>query len=123
VGDYTPVFTNGSYPFTSQASGTITGGDCVVVSGSGTVAASGAAGVAVGVAAHDAVTGQKVTVWPLRCVHETIAGVAGVTAGNRLKVGATAGKLINDASPSVGVTIGDALTTAAQDAVLRWLGR
>lgn len=123
MSDYTPVFTNGAIPFTSQASGTVTGGDCVIVSGTGTVAGSGAAGIAIGVAAHDAVSGQKVTVWPLRCVHETLAGVGGVTAGNRLKVGATPGKLINDAAASVGVTIGDALTTAAQDATLRWIGR
>lgn len=123
MSDYTPVFTNGAVPFTSQSSGTITGGDVVIVSGSGTVAASGAAGIGVGVAAHDAVTGQKVTVWPLRCVHETLAGVGGVTAAQLLKVGATAGKLINDAAPSVGVTIASALTTAAQDAVLRWIGR
>jgi hypothetical protein len=123
VSDYTPVFTNGSIPFTSQASGAITGGDCVIVSGNGTVAASGAGGIAIGVAAHDATSGQKVTVWPLRCVHETLAGVAGVTAAARLKVGATAGKLITDAAPAIGVTIGDALTTAAQDATLRWIGR
>lgn len=123
MSDYTPVFTNGSVPFTSQASGTITGGDVVIVSGSGTVAAAGAGGIGVGVAAHDAVSGQKLTVWPLKCVHETLAGVAGVTAANLLKVGASAGKLINDAAPAVGVTIGSALTTAAADATLRWIGR
>lgn len=126
MADYTPVFPLGSAGFTSQASGTIAGGDCVAVSGSGTVAAAGAGVLTVvGVAAHDVTTGLKVTVLPLKQVHETLAGAGGVTAGNPLKVGASAGKLVLwlTGTDSSAAMVGVALTTAAADATLRWIGR
>jgi hypothetical protein len=126
VADYTPVHALGGGPFTSQASGTINGGDVVAVSGSGTVAAAAAGALTgVGVAAHDATTGQKVAVWPFKAVHETLAGAAGVTAGNPLKVGATAGKLVLwvTGTDSGAAMVGIALTTAIADATLRWIGR
>ncbi len=126
MADYTPVFPLGAAGFTSQASGTISGGDCVAVSGSGTVAAAGAGALTVvGVAAHDAVSGGKVTVLPLKQVHETLAGAGGVPAGNPLKVGAAAGKLILwvTGTDSAAAFVGVALTTAAADATLSWIGR
>jgi hypothetical protein len=126
VADYTPVHVLAGGPFTSQASGTIAGGDCVAVSGSGTVAAAAAGSLLVaGVAAHDAVSGQKIAVHPLKEVHETLAGAGGVTAGNPLKVGAAAGKLILwvTGTDSAAAFVGIALTTAAADATLRWIGR
>lgn len=125
MADYTPVFP-GAGPFTSQASGTISGGDCVEVSGSGTVAAAAAGSLkVVGIAAHDASSGQKVAVLPLKSVHETLAGAGGVTAGNPLKVGAASGKLILwvTGTDSAAAFVGVALTTAAADASLRWIGR
>jgi len=126
VADYTPVQVLAGAPFTSQASGTITGGDVVMVSGSGTVAAASAGALTVvGVAAHDAVSGAKVAVHPFKAVHETLAGVGGVTAGNPLKVGATAGKLVlwTTGTDSAAAWVGIALTTAIADATLRWIGR
>lgn len=126
MADYTPVQTLGGGGFTSQASGTIVGGDVVMASGSGTVAAATAGALTVvGVAGHDAVTGQKVTVFPFKCVHETLAGVGGVTAGNPLKVGASAGKLVLwvTGTDSGAAFVGIALTTAIADATLRWIGR
>ena len=126
MADYTPVHVLAGGPFTSQASGTIAGGDCVAVSGSGTVAAAAAGSLLVaGVAAHDAVSGQKIAVHPLKEVHETLAGAGGVTAGNPLKVGAAAGKLILwvTGTDSAAAFVGIALTTAAADATLRWIGR
>jgi hypothetical protein len=74
VPDYTPVFLPGT-KFTMQASGTIAGGDLLVVSGSGTVAKAAAlAGLNyVGVAGHDAVSGAKVTVIAAKAVHESVA--------------------------------------------------
>jgi hypothetical protein len=126
VADYTPVHVLAGGPFTSQASGTITGGDAVEVSGVNTVGAAAAGSLkVVGIAGHDAVLGQKVTVFPLDAVHETLAGVGGVTAGNPLKVGATAGKLILWATgtDSAAAFLGIALNTAAADGVLRWIGR
>jgi hypothetical protein len=127
VADYTPVQSLGSAPFTSQASGAIVGGDVVMASGSGTVAAATAGALTgVGVAAHDvAASGIKVAVYPLKCVHETLAGAGGVTAGNPLKVGATAGKLVLwvTGTDSAAALVGIALTTAVADAALRWIGR
>jgi hypothetical protein len=90
------------------------------------VAAAGAGALTgVGVAGHDAASGQKVAVFPFKCVHETLAGVGGVTAGNPLKVGATAGKLVLwvTGTDSAAAFIGIALTTAIADATLRWIGR
>lgn len=125
MADYTPVFPLAGGPFTLQASGTITGGDLVAMSGSGTVAAAGAAAAAIGVAAHDATSGQKLAVHPLKQVHECLAGVAGVTAGNPLKVGASPNKLVLWVTGTDGAEkwVGIALTTAAADASLRWIGR
>jgi len=125
MADYTPVFPSCA-PFTSTASGTIVAGDVVIVSGSGTVAASGAGGKGIGVAANGVAADQKVTVYPLRgqAVHQTVAGAGGVTAGDYLKVGATAGKLITWVGPGdtdTTLIVGIALTTAAADAALRWL--
>jgi len=122
VADYTPKFPTGRTPFTLTAGGTIVGGDCVTLSASDTVVSSAAAGAAIGVAAHDAVSGAKVVVWPLGCVHETVAGAGGVTVGDKLKVGATAGVLITDGAASIGVTVGIALNTAIATAPLRWKG-
>lgn len=126
MADYTPKFVTGAAPFTSQASATITGGDVVMVSGSGTVASAAAGSLlAIGVAAHDAVNGQKITVHPLKMVHRTLAGAGGVTAGNPLKVGASPNKLILfvAGTDSHVAMVGVALTTAAADAELLWIGR
>jgi hypothetical protein len=125
MSDYTPKFALGGGPFTMTASGAIVGGDVVVMNGSDTVSSSGAAGVGIGVAAHDAATGAKVTVWPLKCVHETLAGVGGATAGQPLKVGASAGKLVVWVTGTDGAEkwVGNALNTAIADATLRWIGR
>jgi hypothetical protein len=89
VADYSPVYRNGSNPFTMTASATITGGQLLDASGSGTVAPSGAAsGVFVGVAAHDCASGARITVWPVAgVVHETTTP-AGVTAGAALATAA-----------------------------------
>lgn len=126
MADYTPPQPLGSAGWTSQASGTITGGDCVAVSGSNTVAAAGAGALTViGVAGHDASTGQKVTVLPLKMVHETLAGSGGIAAGNPLKVGASPNKLVLwvTGTDSGAAFVGIALNTAAADATLRWIGR
>lgn len=125
MSDYTPKFAQGTVPFTLTASGSITGGDVVVMNGSDTVSSAGAAGVGIGVAAHDAATGAKVTVWPLKCVHETLAGVGGTTAGQPLKVGASPQKLVLWVTGTDGAEkwVGVALNTAIADATLRWIGR
>lgn len=126
MADYTPVFTGGALPFTSTASATITGGQVLVVSGDGTVGpAGGASGLVCGVAAHDAASTQKVTVWPLAgVVHETVTPT-GCTAGNALASAAagtvdpgTLGTLA-----AAGTLIGVALTTATAGNKCQWAYR
>lgn len=123
MADYTPLQTANLLPFTSTASAGVTGGQIVEVSGSGTVGPAAAGSVkAVGVAAHDAGNGSRVTVHPLGgVVHELTAG-ASITAGQPLKVGATAGAVIPLAGGAPGAQVGFALTSAAQDGKVQVLG-
>lgn len=87
MADYVPVYDEG--PYTLQASGTITAGQVVAISGSGTVAAAGAnASNWVGVAAFDAASGDKVTIYDDGVQLLTASGT--VTAGD-LVVCAAAG--------------------------------
>lgn len=146
MGDYTPVALPGS-TFTSQASGTITGGDLVVVSGNGTVARAStlADDSYLGVANHDAVSGQKVTLTLGRAVHESLADGT-VTAGDQLtttntanrhvkSLAATAADLgaaysqaaantaVNTAINQARGVIGVAMTTASDNTLVRWAQR
>jgi hypothetical protein len=132
VADYTAVFLPGQV-FTSQASGTIAGGDLLVVSGSGTVAKAAAlAGLNyIGVAGHDAVSGQKIAVIAAKAVHESVADGT-VTAGDLLTTTNTASRQVKtlaaagaayvqaEANASRAV-VGIALTTAADNVTVRWM--
>jgi hypothetical protein len=118
VADYQPVFTGGVKPWTATTSGAVTGGRVLASSGNGTVAHAGAAStIAVGVAAFDAASGAKVTVWPLDgCVHELEAANA-ITASGGVQT-AAAGQVDPvttsiAAGSAAGTLIGTALTTAA----------
>jgi hypothetical protein len=116
VADYTPVYTGGAVPFTATTSAIVTGGRVLEVSGNGTVAHAGAGSlVSVGVAAHDAASGAKVTVWPLsNCVHELSAPGA-ITAAAGI-ITAAAGEVATAAvatAAAAGTLIGIAATTAA----------
>jgi hypothetical protein len=139
VPDYTAVFLPG-LTMTSQAAGTIVGGDPVEVAGSGTVqktTAGPSAGLGsaacIGIAAHDATAGQKVTVICDRCVHEGAADgvinaaaqvMSSSVAGRQVKAvpvtGGSPGKADVDQAR---VIIGIALTTASDGAVVRWMQR
>lgn len=125
MADYTPIYSGGVEPFTATTSGAVTGGRVLEVSGDGTVQQAGAAStVAIGVAAHDAASGARVTVWPLaNVVHQlsasgAITAAAGVvTAAN----GQVATATIATAA-AAGTLIGIAATTAASNLV-RVVGR
>lgn len=123
MADYTPVQTANLLPLTSTASAGIVGGQMVEVSGSGSVGPAGAGSVkTVGVAAHDAANGGRVTVHPLGgVVHELVAG-ASITAGQPVKVGASANVALPLAGSAPGAQIGVALTSASQDAKVQVLG-
>ncbi len=146
MADYTPVFLPGEIiPLT--ASGTVAGGDLVAVSGSGTVAKAAFAAnpaVIVGVAAHDAVATQRLSVYARGTVHESVAQgtvtagdlvttpITGDTAGAQVKTGAAAISLtatwdaaaataVNGAVAQLRGLLGVALTTATNPAKVRWM--
>jgi hypothetical protein len=123
VADYTPIYAAGLLPSTATASAGIVGGQLVEVSGNGTVGPAAAGSVkTVGVAAHDAGSGGRLTVHPVAgVVHELVAG-ASVTAGQPVKVGATSGAVLPLSGGAPGAQVGVALTTAAQDAKVQVLG-
>ena len=125
MADYTPVFTGGTFPFTSQASGTIVGGQVVMVSGNGTVAVATQAGAAkaVGVAAHDAVSGAKVTVHPFPGATHEVTAQGAVTAGDSLRVGSVNGTVAAIGAGTFGELIGVAVSGAADTALCRFIGR
>lgn len=128
MADYVPVYENGSLPFTMTASAAVVGGQIVVHTGVGTVGPSaGASGLFVGVAAHDAATNARVSVWPIPgLVHETTTPVGGVTSGDTLTTG-TAGGIIGGnvlgTVAAAGTLLGTALSTATVGLKARWIGR
>lgn len=130
MADYTPVYTPGQ-AITLTASATITGGQLVEVTGSGTVGPAGAtSGKSVGVAAQDASNGARVTVYAGFTVHEVIASGT-VTAGDQV-VPAAAGQVSSLAAASGAVAadinnaravVGVALTTATNGNKVRYISR
>jgi len=136
VPEYTPVLLPGlTGTFTAAAA--ITGGDPLEVAGSGTVqkTSPGPSGLGsaryVGIAAHDAPPGNRVTVILDRAVHEGSADGA-VNAGDQLMASARPGRQVATvpaaaAAPgqadvnAARAVIGLALTTAADGSVVRWL--
>lgn len=130
MADYNPVYTGGAKTATYTTSATVTGGVLVAVSGSGTVATAGAlSALVVGVAAHDAVSGGQLAVWPLDNVVHEIVAANNITQGNGIQA-AAAGQA-DPATTSLatqaaaGTLIGVALTTvtAGAGAVVRFTGR
>lgn len=125
MADYTPVYSGGVEPFTATTSAAVTGGRVLEVSGNGTVAQAGAASVvAIGVAAHDAASGGRVTVWPLANVVHELSAPAAITAAAGI-VTAANGEVATAAvatAAAAGTLIGIAATTAASNKV-RVIGR
>lgn len=125
MADYTPIHTGGVIPLTSSASAGITGGQVLVASGNHTVAPSGAASTAViGVAAHDAATGQKVTYWPIKNVTHEITSTGTIAAGDGIVSGA-AGVVTTAAvatAAAAGTLLGKAVAAATGGAVVRFIG-
>lgn len=110
MADYSPLFDQSPLPLTTSAA--VTGGQVLIISGSGTVAPSAtASGAWIGVAAFDAATGTRVT------VHT--GGVQLVTASGAITAGATVAAAAAGAVAAFGAgtdysqVVGIALTTAA----------
>lgn len=126
MADYTPVFTGGAVPKTMQASGTIVGGTFVSVAGAGLVSTSGAASTNIlGVAAHDAASGAKVTVWPIKNVTHEIASTGTIAAGDGITSGASgvAATVAIATGAAAGTLVGTAESAATGGALVRFTGR
>lgn len=116
MAEYLPIHTPGQ-AITLKASATITGGQVVAVSGSGTVAPAGADSTAwVGVAGNDAATNDNVTIWCGGTQECTASGA--ITAGDPLECAAS-GAVATQAAGTASTVIGIALTTAANGAKVR----
>lgn len=115
MSDYSPL--HKGHTFTRRASATITGGQVVIVSGTGTVAAGSAAThLWVGVAAFDAVNGDNLSV-ETGGVQFLVASGA-ITAGQLVEA-ATAGKVAAHTNGTNDFNvIGLALTTVADGALV-----
>jgi hypothetical protein len=123
MAEYTPVFANGTAPFTLQASAAITGGRLVASSGAGTVALAGAASTAVlGVAANDAASGAKVQVWPLAGLTHKVLGSGAIAAGDGLAAGAN-GVVVTIAAGLFQTYVGVADRAAGDATLVRFVGR
>ncbi len=131
MADYEPLCMRRN-PFTSTASGAITGGNVVEVAGSNLVQQSSVAGAsakAVGVAVADATAGGRVVFITRGNVHRT-TGNGAITAGDQLVSGTVAGTVRT--LPASGVpapvdinngraVVGIALETAADTQLVRWM--
>lgn len=126
MSDYTPVNSDmASITLTTGAA--VTGGHVVKVSGVNTVIEVAAnTDRAIGVAAHDAPSGGRLTVYLLPgMVHEATNVNAGtITAGAAITAGATGGVDTGTLATvaAAGTLIGIALTTAVTTAKVRFLG-
>lgn len=121
MGDYVPIHSPG-HEVTMTASAAITGGQTLANSGVNTVAPAITASAKkyVGVAAHDAANGAKVTVLTgVGQVHESTAAGA-ITAGDLIIVGAVAGTVATIGAGTFDQMIGIALNTAADTALVQW---
>lgn len=124
--DYTPVYDGGVDPFTQTTSAAVTGGQVLVASGNGTVGPAGAGSlVVVGVAAHDAASGAKVSVWPMNnCIHEIVTtGTVTALDGVVTAAAGTVGTAAIATAAAAGTLIGTALTTATTGNKVRFVGR
>jgi hypothetical protein len=111
MAEYLPLHKPGQ-AITRSASATITAGQLVTVSGSGTVAPSAAADVPwLGVAGFDAASGANVTVF---CggTQRVVAGSGGVTAGQLVHAGAAGTVVTHTNGTTDYLVVGVALTTA-----------
>lgn len=112
MAEYLPIYKPGQ-AITLKASATITGGQLVEVTGSGTVGPAGAASTkVVGVAAFDAATNDNVTIYSGGVQHATASGA--VTAGDVVQAAAS-GQVASGSTAPLGI----ALTTAANGADVR----
>jgi hypothetical protein len=122
MADYTPVYEGGAKPFTGTASAAVTGGRLAAVSGDGTLGhAAVDSAIVVGVFAHDAGSGARVSVWPLsNVVHEITAPGAVAQA---VAIVAAANGEIAAAAAQTGLALLGVSTHAKANGKVRFVGR
>lgn len=128
MADYTPVYAAGQLPFTKTASAAVTGGTVAAASGVSTAAMAGAAStVVIGVFAHDAASGARVSIWPLAGLEHEIVTANNVTAAGGIQTAAngTVDPVTTSiaAGSAAGTLIGIATTSATAPAKVRFIGR
>lgn len=124
--DYTPIHSGGAIPLTLTASADVIGGRLVAITGNFTVGPAGASSAVVaGVAAHDALNGAKVTVWPIKNVTHEITSTGTLAAGDGVVSGAAgvAATAVIATAAAAGTLLGVAEAAATGGAVVRFLGR
>lgn len=125
MSDYVPIYAPG-HEITQTTSAAVTGGQVLANSGDNTVAPAITASAKkyLGVAAHDAASGAKVTVLSgVGMVHESTAQGA-ITAGDLVIVGSVAGTVASGgATPAQDAVIGLALSSAADTGLVKWKAR
>lgn len=124
MADYSPVYVSGITPMTKTASAAITGGLLVETTTTGAVGPAGVGAKVVGVAAHDAASGARVSVWPLANVEHEVLCTGTITVGDGVISGAAG--VITTATiataAAAGTLIGIATTTGTAVKV-RFIGR
>jgi hypothetical protein len=131
MGDYTPVSGDDPEPFTLTAGGTIGGGALVSISAGAndTVVQSTTGDHSIGVAGFDAVSGQRVLIYPLPgVIHEIVVQTAGSApaAGDPISAGTT-GTVVKSATSmataaAAGILLGICVRGAAAGAKCRFIG-
>lgn len=125
MSDYTPVSSDQA-AYTATAGAAITGGQLVTASADLAVSPSTTNDRSIGVAAHDAPSGGRVTVYVLPgMIHEVVVqGVLVLAAGNDVIAGTTgtikAGTLATDAA--AGTLLGICVKGATGPAKARFIG-
>ena len=121
MSDYTPPQSSDVTPYTRTAGAAIVGGTLVSASADDTVITCVTGTRPVGVAANDAATGQRFSVWPLPgVIHEvTVEGVLVLAAGNTVIPGAT-GFIKAGAGLGTDAAAGSRTAWAWQPSVARW---
>ncbi|WP_378735510.1 capsid cement protein [Nocardia brasiliensis] len=111
MADYAPIFKPGE-AITRTTSAAVTGGQLLIVSGNDTVAPSSAASAAwLGVAAHDAASGDQVTV--LRGGVQELAASGAIAAGAAVIPAAAGAVAAIGAETNYSFVVGVALSAAA----------
>jgi hypothetical protein len=124
MADYVPVYASGTNPFTKTASADVVGGRLVEATTASSVGPAGAASTKVlGVAAYDATTGNRVSIWPLAGLEHEVLGSGAIAVGDGVAAGAAGviTTVVVGTGAAAGTLIGRA-TTAGTGVKVRFVG-